>query len=62
MTSLSLFQLKKFVKDKCKNSNDSKLLKQLVEKIDENSKFIIDLRKTVDFKFNDLDAVVSFNL
>lgn len=59
MTNWLYFQLKKFIKDKCKSANDGKLLKQLVEKIEENNRFITNRRKTVNFKFNDTEAVVS---
>ena len=47
------------MKDKCRSPDDSKLLKQALEKIDENVKFIETRRNNVTFKFNDKHAVVS---
>jgi len=52
-------RLKKFVKD-CKNPEDSRLVKQVLEKIEENSKYITNKRSVVTFKFSDTMAVESW--
>ena len=52
-----VFRIKKFLKEKCKNPEDHRLLKQVVDKIEENSKFITDKRTSVTFKFSDSGAV-----
>lgn len=52
-------QIKKFIKERCKSPEDSRLLKQALDKIDENVKFIEQRRKNVAFKFNTTNEVVS---
>src|SRR3989442_1266415 len=49
--------MKKFIKESCKNAEDSKTLKQAVDKIQENSSFIESRRNGVTFKFSDVSAV-----
>lgn len=46
------------MKEKCKNGEHSKLLKQACDKIEENSKFIEEKRSKAEFKFSDMDSVV----
>lgn len=56
---LSLFcvvQIKQFLK-KCKASNYSRKMKQLLEKIQQNSQFIENERKKVTFNLNDLKQI-----
>ncbi|KAK6645263.1 hypothetical protein RUM43_001539 [Polyplax serrata] len=51
-----IIQVKHFVKS-CKNSNYSKKMKSIVDKIAENSKFIETERKKLSLKINDLKGV-----
>lgn len=52
--------MKKFMKEKCRSPEDSKFVKQALDKVEENSSFIESRRKNVTFKFSDTQAVVSF--
>lgn len=60
LSFLPASRMKKFIKEKCKNPEHSKLLKQACEKIDENSKFIEERRSKCNFKFTDIDAVATW--
>lgn len=53
-------QIRRFLKERCRCPDDSKLMKQALEKVDENCKFIESKRKSVNFKFSDTAAVVSY--
>lgn len=48
--------MKQFLK-KCNNPNYTKKLKQLLEKIDQNSKFIENERKKISFNINDFKQI-----
>ncbi|KAL4221400.1 Nucleolar complex protein 2 [Mactra antiquata] len=52
----ALLQLKEFLK-KCKVGNFTKQIKQIVEKIDENSKHITKKRRTVNINLSDTQAI-----
>ena len=52
------FQLKKFIKEQCKSQEHARILRQALEKINENEKFIEDRRKKITFKFNNINEVV----
>ena len=53
------FQMKQFLK-KCKIANYTKQIKQIIEKVEETSKVIMQRRKTVSLSLNDNSAVVWF--
>ena len=55
----ALAQIKAFMK-KCKVANYSKKMKTILDKIQENSKFIQDKRSKVTFGVRDLDQISSF--
>lgn len=57
---IPLTRVKRFLKEKCRNSEHGKLLKQACEKIEENIKFIEDKRSKIDFKFTDIDATITW--
>jgi nucleolar complex protein 2 len=50
-------RIKKFLKQQCKDPEDHRLLKQVIDKIEENSKFITEKRTSVTFGFSDSGAV-----
>ena len=52
-------QFKRIVK-KSKNVSMNKQIQQLLEKLDENARFVENLRKGVDFNPKDTDKIVSF--
>jgi nucleolar complex protein 2 len=54
---IPLLKVKKFLKTNCKNPEHSRLLKQAQEKVEENIKYIESKRKSVPFKFNDIQAI-----
>ena len=54
----SMFQLKDFLK-KCKVGNFTKQFKQIVEKVEENCKFITNRRRTTTIALSDIKAIVS---
>lgn len=54
----SFLQIKKFIKTN-HNVRHLQLIKQLCDKIDENSKFISEKRKNITFGINDATAIVS---
>ncbi|GAB6019958.1 Nucleolar complex protein 2 [Chamberlinius hualienensis] len=56
LTITASLQLKSFLK-KCKVANYCKRVKQLLAKMEENSKYIIDQRKTFAFKLSDVHAI-----
>jgi len=51
-------QLKEFLK-KCKIANYCKQIKQILEKVQDTTKFITDRRKTASFNISDDKAIVS---
>jgi hypothetical protein len=53
-----LLKLKDFIK-KCKSANYCKVMKGLLEKIQENCNFIEDRRKPIQFSLKDKKSVVS---
>ncbi|KAI1301362.1 Nucleolar complex protein 2 -like protein [Halotydeus destructor] len=53
-------KLRKFLKERCKNSDDSRYMKQVLDKIEENVKFIETKRKGVGFAFSDQGEVDSW--
>ncbi|CAG2242680.1 NOC2 [Mytilus edulis] len=53
----SILQMKEFLK-KCKIANYCKQIKQIVDKVQETSKFITDRRKSVSFSISDDKAIV----
>ena len=54
----SYFQLKDFLK-KCKVGNFTKQVKQIVEKLDENCKYITNRRRSATISLSDTKAIVS---
>ncbi len=52
------YQLKKFVKE-CKVGNYTKQIKQIVEKVEENSRVITQRRKTATLNLADSKGIVS---
>ncbi|VDI60241.1 Hypothetical predicted protein [Mytilus galloprovincialis] len=55
----SILQMKEFLK-KCKIANYCKQIKQIVDKVQETSKFITDRRKSVSFSISDDKAITSW--
>ncbi|XP_071147627.1 nucleolar complex protein 2 homolog [Mytilus edulis] len=55
----SILQMKEFLK-KCKIANYCKQIKQIVDKVQETSKFITDRRKSVSFSISDDKAVTAW--
>lgn len=53
-----LFQIKDFLK-KCKVANFCKQIKQILDKVEETSKFITDRRKNANLTLSDSKAIVS---
>ena len=54
-------QLKEFLK-KCKVGNFTKQIKQIVDKVDENSKFITARRRTANISLTDDKAIVRMRI
>ncbi|XP_052081772.1 nucleolar complex protein 2 homolog isoform X4 [Mytilus californianus] len=55
----SILQMKEFLK-KCKIANYCKQIKQIVDKVQETSKFITDRRKSVSFSISDDKAITAW--
>jgi nucleolar complex protein 2 len=53
-----IFQLKEFVK-KCKVGNFTKQMKQILDKVEENSTFITSRRRSANLNLSDRKAIVS---
>lgn len=55
-----LINLKQYIKKRCKNSNYSRKLKQLIDKLEENSKFIETEREKINFTLKDTQLITAW--
>lgn len=55
-----IINLKQYIKKRCKNSNYSRKLKQLVEKLEENSKFVEIEREKINFTLKDTQLITAW--
>ncbi|KAJ6633166.1 Nucleolar complex protein 2 like [Pseudolycoriella hygida] len=55
-----IINLKQYIKKRCKNSNYSRKLKQLVEKLEENSKFVEKEREKINFTLKDAQLITAW--
>lgn len=55
-----IINLKQYIKKRCKNSNYSRKLKQLVEKLEENSKFVETEREKINFTLKDTQLITAW--
>lgn len=55
-----IINLKQYIKKRCKNSNYSRKLKQLVDKLEENSKFIDTEREKINFTLKDTQLITAW--
>jgi len=55
-----IINLKQYIKKRCKNSNYSRKLKQLVEKLEENSRFIETEREKISFTLKETQLITAW--
>jgi len=55
-----IINLKQYIKKRCKNSNYSRKLKQLLDKLEENSKFIETEREKINFTLKDTQLITAW--
>ncbi|KAG4070029.1 hypothetical protein HA402_013689 [Bradysia odoriphaga] len=55
-----IINLKQYIKKRCKNSNYTRKLKQLVEKLEENSKFVEAEREKINFTLKDTQLITAW--
>lgn len=55
-----IINLKQYIKKRCKNSNYSRKLKQLVDKLEENSKFVESEREKINFTLKDTQLITAW--
>lgn len=55
-----IINLKQYIKKRCKNSNYSRKLKQLVEKMEENAKFVEAEREKINFTLKDTPQITAW--